>query len=489
MVFCFYKHHTRIDMNFNSFEFLIFLPVVFSLYWFVPHKIRWVLLLISSYYFYMSWNAVYVILIFTTTFISYISALLIERSKSRIRKKFILAIALIICLGILFFFKYFNFFSNSITAILKRFSLNINPVLLKVLLPVGISFYTFQTLSYVLDVYKGKIFAERHFGIYAVFVSFFPQLVAGPIERTENLLPQIKKEHYFDYTQATYGLKQMAWGYFKKLCIADVLSTYVDTVYSSLYQYKGIDLIWATLFFTIQIYCDFSGYSDIAIGVSKLMGIDLMINFKSPYFSASIKEFWRRWHISLSTWFKDYVYIPLGGNRCKTIRRYFNLFITFIASGLWHGASWTFVIWGALHGAAQIFESIFDKWFSFIRTSKIGHIFSTLAVFVFCNITWIFFRANSFHDALYVLKYMFSGCNTGLNYLINNTLGLTFDIGIPILISIIILTVFDFFSLKIDVISWISKQKLFVRWTVYILFSSYMIFTARIGSSFIYFQF
>ena len=288
-------------MLFNSLAFAVFLPIVFIAYWAVPHKFRWPILLVSSYYFYMSWNPEYVVLIFLTTAVSYGAALGIERAPKA--KKWILLLALGICLGVLFVFKYFNFFSASVTGLLSLLAIPMHPVTVSLLLPVGISFYTFQTLSYVIDVYRGEIPAERNFGVYAAFVSFFPQLVAGPIERTGNLLPQITSRKTFDYQKASYGLKLMAWGFFKKLAVADVLGKYVDAAYGSLELCTGFDLFAAIFFFTIQIYCDFSGYSDIAIGTAKLLGIDLMTNFKSPYFSLSIKEFFSRWHISLSTLF------------------------------------------------------------------------------------------------------------------------------------------------------------------------------------------
>lgn len=333
-------------MLFNSFSFAIFLPIVFVVYWTVPHRVRWILLLIASYYFYMSWNVKYVILILFTTVVSYTASRLIEKNYSYIWNKIFLYAAIVSCIGVLFFFKYFNFFSESINRLFAHFAIHLHLIILKYLLPVGISFYTFQTLSYVIDVYKGKVKPEHNFGIYATFISFFPQLVAGPIERTENLLPQIKARHNFDSEQALFGAKLMLWGYFKKLVIADTLAQYVDLVFANLEAYHGFDLVIAIFFFTLQIYCDFSGYSDIAIGTADLFGIKLMTNFKSPYFSSSIKEFWNRWHISLSSWFKDYIYIPLGGNRCSKARCAMNVIITFLASGLWHGANWTFIIWG-----------------------------------------------------------------------------------------------------------------------------------------------
>lgn len=333
-------------MLFNSWSFAIFLPIVFVLYWILPHKFRWILLLASSYYFYMSWNVKYVLLIFITSIISYMAALLIEWEERLLIKKWILGGTLFFCLGILFFFKYFDFISYNMIELLNVFSIQLHPITLKLLLPVGISFYTFQTLSYVIDVYKGDVAAERHFGKYAAFISFFPQLVAGPIERAENLLPQIKQKKQFNFDQVLFGLKLIIWGLFKKMVVADNFAIYVDRVYENIFQFQGFSLTLATFFFSIQIYCDFSGYSDIARGAAKLMGIELMENFRSPYFSASIKEFWSRWHISLSTWFRDYIYIPLGGNRVSKVRHYLNLLITFLVSGFWHGANWTFIAWG-----------------------------------------------------------------------------------------------------------------------------------------------
>ena len=333
-------------MTFISLEFVIFLIIVFTIYWKIKASYRWMLLFISSYYFYMCWNVEYVGLIFITTYISYICAIKVEKSQSVKEKKRWLFLCLVICLGILFLFKYFNFCFLSISKILGAMSITLHPMTLNLLLPVGISFYTFQTVGYVLDVYRGTIPAERHFGIYATFISFFPQLVAGPIERTVNLLPQIKEDRVFDYSLAVVGLRQMLLGCFKKVVIADNLAIYVDMVYNNLPVYDGGALLFAAVFFSFQIYCDFSGYSDIAIGCAKLFGIKLMTNFDRPYLAMSVKEFWSRWHISLSTWFRDYLYIPLGGNRCGKLCHKINILITFLASGLWHGADWTFVFWG-----------------------------------------------------------------------------------------------------------------------------------------------
>ncbi len=479
-------------MLFNSFSYAIFLPIVFILYWLLPHKYRWLLLFIASYYFYMSWNIKYVVLILFTTFVSYLSAILVEKQDTKKKKKFILTVTALLCLGVLFFFKYFNFVSESIASVLSLFSIKLHPLTLKLLLPVGISFYTFQTLSYVIDVYRGDIKAEKHFGYYATFIAFFPQLVAGPIERTSNLLPQIKAKHEFDYNKATYGLKLMAWGFFKKMVIADGLSTYVSAIYDAPFKFKGFSLLLATLFFAIQIYCDFSGYSDIAIGSAKLLGIDLMTNFKSPYFSQSIKEFWSRWHISLSTWFKDYIYIPLGGNRVSKLRCSFNLIVTFLASGLWHGANWTYVIWGGIHGLGQAIENLLLpkgklKSKGFIKFIRI------VLVFIFVSFTWIFFVSNTLADANYVLTNWYKGIGFLSSYISNGFVdmglgGTNFLFLIP---SLLLLGVYDYFSINNDVISCVSNKSLIVRWIIYVLFIVWLIISLPYSNlnEFIYFQF
>lgn len=472
-------------MLFNSISFAVFLPIVFMIYWGLPHRFRWILLLVASYYFYMSWNPKYVFLILFTTVLSYSAGRFLELADSCKKKKGILAGTIVACLGVLFVFKYFNFVSNSVADFLSLFTISIHPVTLKFLLPVGISFYTFQTLSYVIDVYKGNIKAEHHFGYYATFISFFPQLVAGPIERTENLLPQIKAEHSFDYKQATYGLKLMAWGFFKKLAIADVLSTYVDSAYSSLNTCTGFDLLVAIFFFTIQIYCDFSGYSDIAIGTTKLLGINLMTNFKSPYFATSIKDFWGRWHISLSTWFKDYVYIPLGGNRCSQLKRDRNLLITFLTSGLWHGANWTYILWGGLHGIAQIFENHLN----IKRKSKVKQILSWMFVFLFCNIAWVFFRAETVQDACFVLNTLIRDLGNPTSFFVSTINLSKWDL-CYILFTIVLLSGFDYASLKTDVIVWVSEKNMLIRWILYfILISFILLFMNTQTSEFVYFQF
>ena len=482
-------------MVFNSFSFAVFLPIVFILYWIIPSKYRWGILLVSSYYFYMSWNAKYVLLILFTTAVSYTSAVAMERVKHKSKKKILLIATLVASLGVLLIFKYFQFFGNSMIAVLSKFSIELHPITLRLLLPVGISFYTFQTLSYVIDVYRGEVEAEHHFGKYATFISFFPQLVAGPIERTRNLLPQINGDHVFDYDKASYGLKLMAVGFFKKVVIADTLAIYVDRIYGSLRDYKGLSLIVASVLFSFQIYCDFSGYSDIAIGTAKLFGIDLMTNFKSPYFSASIREFWSRWHISLSTWFRDYVYIPLGGNRCSKFRHNFNLLITFLVSGLWHGANWTFVIWGGIHGLGQIVENGIGTNKKNRRVGSFGWWISVLVVFLFCTIAWVFFRASSVADVGYIFKNCFVGITSPASYIKAGyqDLNLTIKPFLRVAFIILLLLIYDFFSLKRDLLERVRKTPFAIRWGIYFaavnfILIYYMLFGID-SSSFIYFQF
>ena len=481
-------------MSFDSSIFILFMVIVFIIYWSINSKYRWILLLLASYYFYMSWDIKGISLIIFTTILSYTSARLMERTNKKKERKLILFLTLVIILGILFFFKYFNFFSNTTRKIFMLFSIKLHPMTLKLFLPIGISFYTFQTIAYLVDVYRETIKSEKHLGKYAVFISFFPQIVSGPIGRANSLLPQINSEHIFNYEKVTYGLKQIAWGVFKKFAIANTLSIYVDKIFNDVHNYKGFSLIIVSLFFTLQIYCDFSGYSDIAIGLAKLLDIDLITNFKSPYFSSSIKEFWSRWHISLSTWLRDYVYIPLGGNRCSKLKNKMNLIITFLVSGLWHGANWTFIFWGGIHGIAQVIENLFSKGKKHINESKnIKWFMKVILVILFCNLAWIFFRANSISDAKYIFANMLKGIENPTAYIINGQLNLQLNkIQFLILfISILLLGIFDFISLKKDVISLVSNMSLIIRWTIYLLLIiiTIVLIPVSVNSGFIYAQF
>ncbi len=484
-------------MLFNSLQYGFFLPFIFILYWLINKKYRWALLLIASYYFYMSWKVEYVLLILFTTVVSYLTAAYLEKEQNKKKKQVALVMALAVCLGVLFTFKYFNFFVTSITPVVQRMGLPLHPYTVKLLLPVGISFYTFQTLSYVIDVYREDTPAEHNFGIYATYISFFPQLVAGPIERTRNLLPQIKEGNDFDYEQTTYGLKLMVWGFFKKLVIADQVAIYADRVFDNVYAYSGFSFVLAAFFFTIQIYCDFSGYSDIARGSAMLMGIDLMENFQSPYFSLSLHDFWNRWHISLSSWLRDYVYIPLGGSRVGKMKHYRNLLITFLVSGLWHGANWTFVLWGLIHGCAQLLENLF-KLHIVVKKNPIILVVRAVLVFVFVMFAWIFFRAQSIDEAIYVICNMFHGIGKPITYLFNgfstrNHIGIGLGIGglVKAFLPISLLALYDFVSLSQDVIKWISARSTFLRWSIYLIMIWIIIFgMPESGSSqFVYFQF
>ncbi|MCB0211335.1 MAG: MBOAT family protein [Anaerolineae bacterium] len=401
-------------MLFNSIEFLIFFPIVLILYFACPYRYRWALLLAASYYFYASWKLEYIVLILISTLISYFTAIQIAKSEAPTKRTTLLIISLIVNLGILFAFKYFNFFNDSLREAFTPFNIAYNVPMFQVLLPVGISFYTFQTVGYVIDVYRGQVEAEHHLGRFALFVSFFPQLVAGPIERAANLLPQFRQNFDFDEERVGSGLRLILWGMFKKVVIADRLGLYVSAVYGTPTEWAGWPVLMATFFFAFQIYCDFSGYSDIAIGAARIMGFDLMENFRRPYFARSPLEFWRRWHISLSTWFKDYVYIPLGGNRVSVPRWYLNFLIVFLVSGLWHGAAWTFVLWGGLHGLFVIADAATKNLRAGLvqrigldQQSPVLAVVSTLFTFILVCLAWVFFRANSVNEAFLLLGTMF----------------------------------------------------------------------------------
>ena len=402
-------------MLFNSLEFLIFFPIVTILFFLLPQKLRWVMLLTASCIFYMFFVPAYILILAFTIIIDYFAGMYIEKLQGE-KKRLFLIISVFSNIGILFGFKYFNFFNDNIAYIAKLLHWNYPIENLWILLPIGLSFHTFQSLSYVIEVYRGHQKAERHFGIYALYVMFYPQLVAGPIERPQNMLHQFHEYHKFDYKRVTSGLKLMVWGFFKKVVIADRLALLVNQVYNSPGDYTGLTLVIATIFFSFQIFCDFSGYSDIAIGAGQVMGFKLMTNFRRPYLSNSVAEFWRRWHISLSTWFKDYVYISLGGNRVSRPKWMFNLLVTFLISGLWHGASWTFVIWGGLNGLFQvtsyITRNIRARAVEILRLRRLPIIYSQLQVlitFIMISFTWIFFRANNMADAVHIISHIPEG--------------------------------------------------------------------------------
>jgi len=443
----------------------------------------------------MCWKAEYLLLIIVSTLIDYFAALMMGNTDNKNKRKKYLFLSLLSNLGLLFAFKYFNFFSGSVYGIANHFNIFYHSPTFKLLLPVGISFYTFQTLSYTIDVYRGKQKPEKHLGIFAVYVAFFPQLVAGPIERSTHLLPQFYRKNDVDYDRISDGLKQMAWGFFKKLVIADRLAIYVNAIYNHPEKFSGAPLILATYFFAFQIYCDFSGYSDIAIGASKVMGYDLMANFNRPYFSKSIGEFWKRWHISLSTWFRDYVYIPLGGNRVVKWRWYYNLFVTFLISGLWHGANWTFVFWGVLHGFYLVFsiwtETIREKvarLFKIDKRQKIQNLIKMFITFHLVCFGWIFFRANSLKDGFMIIKKIVL---IDLHQLSINVVPQMEKYNLAVaFIAIIALVLVEVIQNYTQIIFFIKQRSFFLRWSIYGSFVLVIIyFGVFMSQQFIYFQF
>jgi alginate O-acetyltransferase complex protein AlgI len=396
-------------MLFNSLHFLIFFIIISLSYFSLGQTGRWRLLLFASCYFYMIFRPEYILILFFTIIIDYYAGIWIENAKGK-RKKLLLIISLVSNIGILAYFKYFNFLNTNLSGFLWHFHFT-NPIpFIDFVLPIGLSFHTFQAMSYTIEVYRGNQKSEKHFGIYALYVMFYPQLVAGPIERPQNVLPQFQKFQKYNWENVKSGLMMMAWGFFKKVVIADRLAMIVDFAYKNPTEHNGLTLLIATFFYSFQIYCDFSGYSDIALGSAKIMGYDLMENFRSPYFAKSIAEFWRRWHISLSTWFRDYLYIPLGGNRKGEWRQYFNQFFVFMVSGLWHGPKWTFVAWGTLHGLYLIAAILRDKYFSQISLPKnyIGKSFNLFITFGLVMLAWVFFRADTLRNAFVVFEKIFS---------------------------------------------------------------------------------
>lgn len=487
-------------MIFNSFQFLFFFVFVTVLYFTLPHRYRWLLLLLSSCYFYMAFIPVYILILGFTIVIDYFAGIFLEKSSLKHKKLFLIG-SLVANIGVLAVFKYFNFISFNIHELLAAVGYSSPVFYLSILLPIGLSFHTFQAMSYTIEVYRGNHKAEHNFGIYALYVMFYPQLVAGPIERPQNLLHQFYEKHYFDYDRVTHGLKLMAWGLFKKAIIADRLASMVDVVYNNPHDYQGLSLFIATIFFSFQIYCDFSGYSDMAIGAAEIMGFKLMKNFDRPYSSKSIHEFWKRWHISLSTWFKDYLYISLGGNRVSIPRWYLNLFIVFLISGLWHGANWTFVIWGALHGFYLIFglatKTMRERINHFLRVDKyatVNEALQTVTTFMLVTFAWIFFRANSLSDALYIIKYSFTGLTADLVHLWNRVpLGLNLGSERKIiiaLVSIIFMELVQKYQEKHKISLWLSAQPSVIRFGIYYAFLIALLFLGNNASKqFIYFQF
>lgn len=411
-------------MLFNSFEFALFFPIVTVLFFVLPHRYRWFLLLMASCFFYMFFKPIYILILFFTIVIDYYAGLWIERQTDPKRKKALLALSIVANVGVLLVFKYYNFIIENLNSAFEAFQISGHLPILNILLPIGLSFHTFQAMSYTIEVYRGNQKAEKHFGIYALYVMFYPQLVAGPIERPQNILHQFHEVKQFDYENFRSGLLLMAWGFFKKCVIADRLALFVNEVYGNSSNYEGIPLLVAIVFFSFQIFCDFSGYSDIAIGSARCMGYQLMTNFDRPYLAKGMSEFWRRWHISLSSWFKDYVYIPLGGNRVSKPRWYLNLIIVFTLSGVWHGANWTFFIWGALHGFYLIVENEWNSRWQSVHLSNnwILQFWKRAAVFSLVSFSWIFFRAANVQESLSIITKSFSQIPAQINAILTNHL-------------------------------------------------------------------
>ncbi len=478
-------------MSFISPEYVVFFCVVLPLFFAIKHRFRWILLLVVSYFFYAYGNIQYVPLIAFSTVVDYISARMIFRhDDNEFQRKLWLTASILVNLGVLFTFKYFNFFNESAAG-----AFGYTPLTHSFVLPIGISFYTFQSMSYTIDVYRRKMQPENNFGIMATFVAFFPQLVAGPIERATNLLPQFHVEHKFDENRAVEGLQLILWGFFKKVVIADRLAIYVNTVYNNVDEYTGLPLIIATFFFTFQIYCDFSAYSDIAIGTAKIMGFDLMENFRQPYFSQSIREFWGRWHISLSTWFRDYLYIPLGGNRVGLWRNLLNLFIVFLVSGLWHGAGWTFVIWGVLHGIAIVLVALLRHYnINLLPGKNVAMVLLRVGItFVFVSFAWIYFRANSLADANYVVSHLLVFDSTQDLMLPFSEALLSVQTEFYLSFVLIALLIgFDMLDAKLTLPRMLAKTPLVIRWGAYYALIAAVLFSGLYGAGaqqFIYFQF
>ena len=498
-------------MLFNSLEFLLFFPIVLLVCFILPSKIRYIWLLIASYYFYMCWNAKYALLLFFSTVVTYLCGLIMEwckkqewdREKIVKSKKLAVAVGFVLNIGVLAYFKYSNFFLLNVQRVFRIFHIELNVQQLDILLPVGISFFTFQALSYIVDVYRDEIYAERNFLRYALFVSFFPQLVAGPIERSKNLLRQLATPPKFDVDNATEGVWLMLWGYFLKVVLADRIAIFVDTVYGGHEQYPGMYLVVATLLFAIQLYCDFYGYSVIAMGVARVLGYQLIDNFNAPFLSRSIAELWRRWHISLNTWFRDYLYIPLGGKRKGKVRQYINKIIVFFISGLWHGANWTFVTWGLLNGLYQMIgEALMplrNKLVKILRLNRqsISHqLMQVIITFLLFDFTAIFFRADDMSHAFEILKSIVTVRNPWILFD-----GALYNCGLEqknftlMIWSIILLFVADFFKYRgVRIREIVKKQE---WWFRCFCMAGSILFILLVGiwgsayneAGFIYFQF
>lgn len=480
-------------MLFNSIEFAIFFPVAVATYFLLAQRWRVHWLLATSCFFYMAFIPAYILILVVTILIDYIAGMYLERTEDQRKKKALLWISILSTCTVLFIFKYFGFFTGSFIGLAELLGWHLPRPVISIILPIGLSFHTFQSLSYVVEVYRGRQKAEHNFIVYATYVMFFPQLVAGPIERPQNLLHQFCEKHSFDYVRVTSGLKRMAWGFFKKLVVADRLALYVNDVYGAPRNFNGLQLSLATFFFAYQIYCDFSGYSDIALGAAEIMGFQLMENFRTPYYSLSISEFWRRWHISLSTWFKDYLYIPLGGNRVSKSRHIVNLLLTFSVSGLWHGANWTYVIWGFLNGLYLVIGWLTREWrnrlFSSLGLGENAFVrkgLMLLSTFILTCFAWIVFRAKNMSDAMYVFTHLTKGWDF---HNISTEQFLLRQLPVA-LAAILVLEVGQLWSKNFSVPRFLERLPVAGRWALYTCFVMVVVmFGVYRQMQFIYFQF
>lgn len=466
-------------MLFNSLPFLIFLPVVVLLYYLLPQRFRWILIFVASSYFYMAFVPKYILILFFIILVDYFSGIAIEGAKGR-RRKLFLALSLIANILLLSFFKYFNFLNENLSNLTQLCGGNFQPVNLSIILPIGLSFHTFQSMSYTIEVYRGKQKAERHLGYFANYVLFFPQMVAGPIERYEGLGNALKEKHTPLYKNFSDGFRLVLFGLFVKMVVADNIAPYVNAIYENPLAHSRLQVLMGVILFSFQIYADFYGYSTIALGSAMLLGVRIMDNFKTPYLSLNITEFWNRWHISLSTWFKDYLYIPLGGNRVKLPRWMFNIMFVFMVSGLWHGASWTFVVWGALHGMMLVFERLVGKIVKFKNTGLFLKTLLALKTFLLVAFIWIFFRAENFSKAKEIIKILLKGSENSVD---------TESYWPALFFSgVLILTDLWLYNTRID--RQLERQMFWQRWSIYTLLIFGLLALAGTKKyTFIYFQF
>jgi len=488
-------------MLFNSLAFLLFFPVTTILFFLLPHKVRWLLLLAASCFFYMFFKPIYILILGFTIVIDYYAGILLYREQRPAKRKFYLIISLVANIGVLAIFKYYNFINHNISVLTFLFHVKDPLPILRMALPIGLSFHTFQAMSYTIEIYRGRQRAERHFGIYALYVMFYPQLVAGPIERPQNMIHQFHERKYFTYRNAVDGLRLMLWGMFKKVVIADRLALVTDPVFNNPHSYTATSLLLAAVLFSFQIFCDFSAYSEIAVGCARVMGFDLMRNFKHPYKAKTVAEFWRGWHISLSTWFKDYLYIPLGGSRKGMYRTYLNILCVFVISGLWHGANWTFIAWGLLHAIYMIFAELtlkprlaLTEFLGLNKLKRLNTILQQLITFTLITVAWIVFRANSIWDAIYIFRKL-PGIFTE-NHLFIKAHITSVDLGVPCsqlcmclgLILLIILVQGAEGAAGLN--NYINTRPKVLRWGVYYLLTCAIIYLGIFQNrQFIYFQF